>query len=34
VVIVDVAEGGVEGSVAKEVELGEGWGRPMKRTGK
>ena len=34
VVVVDVAEGGVEGSVTKEVELGEGWGRPMERAGK
>ena len=33
-VVVDVAEGGVEGSVAKEVELGDGWGRPMERAGK
>jgi len=31
VVVVDVTKGGVKGSVAKEVELGEGWGRPMER---
>jgi len=33
-VVVDVAKGGVEGSVTKEVELGEGWERPMEREGK
>jgi len=29
VIVVDVAEGGIAGNVAKEVELREGWGRPM-----
>ncbi|QCE03153.1 hypothetical protein DEO72_LG8g1175 [Vigna unguiculata] len=34
VVVVDVAERGVEGSVAKEVVLGEGWGEAHGEGGK